>query len=461
MKRRVALVPTIFLCCVAFAALVSAAQISAPQNPLEVRADYPELAQRGAFPVGYRQIEVVDPHRIDFLHSDLATSKISFYDRRLYVTLWYPAAAGDAKTVAHYDRHPGAGPGSPYAESAQFPETGLAIANATPLRGKAPLVIYSHGFTNWASHIAPLAEVLASRGYVVASIDHDDIPYNDGKGIGLSFVDTASGRVRDLRAVALQLRTLAADSGFPLAGAYDPDHLALMGYSMGGYGVLTAASGGFDPNGALLKRLPKPIFEGEMEGQLQPIPGLQALVLFAPWGGQPGNRAWSTAALASVKVPAMIIDGDHDDVAGYQEGVRWIFDNLKSSDRYMLVFENARHNIVGVEAPQSAQNSLNKIEKWDEPVWRKDRIEAIDAHFVVAFLDRNLRHDPAMDGYLNPPTPHSNDGTWPESPNSGTGDASPYAGHDPGHDPNSSNYWKGFQRRWALGLELEHAKPSN
>jgi predicted dienelactone hydrolase len=338
----------------------------------------------------------------------------------------------------------------------------LAIANAAPLKGKAPLVIYSHGFTNWALHISPLAEVLASRGYVVASIDHDDIPFKDGKNIGLAFVDTASGRARDLRAVALQLRAWAAnpnDATFPLAGTYDPDHLALMGYSMGGYGVLTDASGGFDPNGGLFKRMPKTVFDGEMEGQLQPIPGVEALVLFAPWGGQPGNRAWSDAALARVKVPTMVIDGNFDDIAGYQEGVRWIYDNLKSADRYLLTFENARHNIVGVEAPKAAQDSLSKVQKWDEPVWRKDRIEAIDAHFVVAFLDRTLRHDAAMDSYLNPPTPHSNDGTWPETPGANqAGDAaSPYAGHDPG----SSNYWKGFQRRWALGLELEHAKPSN
>jgi predicted dienelactone hydrolase len=460
MRSRFMLFSTLYVCFAAFAAQPGvAAQDPAALNPVEVRADYPELAQRGSFPVGYRQIEVVDPHRIDFLHSDLAAGKVTFYDRRLYVTVWYPAAGGDTKTVAHYDRHPGAGVGSPYAESAQFPETGLAIADAAPLKSKAPLVIYSHGFTNWAAHISPLAEVLASRGYVVASIDHDDIPYKDGKGIGLAFVDTASGRVRDLRAVALRLRALSADASFPLAGAYDPDHLALMGYSMGGYGVLTAASGGFDPNGPLFQRLPKAIFEGEMEGQMQPIPGVEALVLFAPWGGQPGNRAWSAAELASVKVPTMVVDGDHDDIAGYQDGVRWIFDNLKSSDRYMLVLENARHNIVGVEAPKAAQDSLSKVQKWDEPVWRKDRIEAIDAHFVVAFLDRTLRHDASMDSYLNPSTPHSNDGTWPETPmaNSGSAEASPYAGHDPG----SSNYWKGFQRRWALGLELEHAKPSN
>ena len=423
----------------------------------DTRADFPELAQRGPNVVGFRQIEVVDPHRIDFLHSDVASGKVTLYDRHLFVTLWYPATGGDGKSVAHYERHPGAGPGSPYADSAQFPQTGLAIAGAVPKKGAAPLVIFSHGFTNWAAYFVGTAEVLASRGYVVASIDHDDIPFKDGARSGLAFADTASGRARDQRAVAAALRKLAADPAFALSGTYDPDNMALVGYSMGGFGLLESAGSGYDADGALFKILPKPIFEGILEESgkepVKPIPGLKAMVLMAPWGGQPANRAWSAAGLASIKIPTLTIDGDHDDIAGYEEGVRWIYDNLKASDRYLLVFENARHNIVGADAPAAAQDSFGLIEKWDEPVWRKDRIRAIDAHFIVAFLDRYLRNDTGMDSYLNPPTPHSSDGAWPLE--RGQNADNRYGGKDAA----SANYWKGFQRRWALGLELRHDRP--
>jgi predicted dienelactone hydrolase len=442
--------------------------LSAASAQTTPRADYPELAQRGPNLVGYRQIDIVDPHRTDFLHSDLGSGKFNSYDRHLFVTVWYPAAEGDPKTVAHYDRHPGAGPGSPYADSAQFPQTGLAILNATPKKSSAPapLVILSHGFTNWATYFAPMGERLASRGYVVASIDHDDIPFKQGSNPGIAFVDTASGRARDQRAVARELRKLSADPAFALSGTYDPDNLALIGYSMGGFGLLESAGAGYDPAGPLLKLLPKTTFDGILEdhaspdranpGESAPIPGLKALVLLAPWGGQPANRAWSAAALASIKTPALMIDGDHDDIAGYQEGVHWIYDNLKSSDRYLLVFENARHNIVGADAPETAFGNFALIEKWDEPVWRKDRLRAIDAHFIVAFLDRYLRNDTTMDSYLNLPTPHSNDGTWTQQRGQSANDpANIYAGHDPA----SANYWKGFQRRWALGLELQHDKP--
>ena len=422
-------------------------------SQLPARADYPELAQRGPNAVGYRVVKVVDPHRADYLKSDLAKGQIAIGDRHLYVTIWYPAAGGDLHTIAHYDRHPGAGPGSPYAESKQFPQTGFAILDAPPQKGAAPLVIFSHGFTNWATYTAYLCETLASRGYVVASIDHDDIPYKEDSGPGISFLDTASSRARDQRAVARQLRDWASDPAFGLSGTYDPDNLALMGYSMGGFGALESAGAGYDANSPLFHLLPKPSFEGLFEADAKPIPGLKAVVLLAPWGGQPANRAWTMDALAAIKSPVLLIDGDHDDVAGYQEGVHWIFDNLKSSDRRLLVFENARHNIVGADAPAASFGTLSKIQSFDEPVWRKDRIRAIDAHFIVAFLGRNLRNDASMDAYLNPPTPHSSDGTW--TPARGQNGGSEYAGHDAA----SANYWKGFQRRWALGLELEHAKP--
>ena len=75
----------VFTALIAICLLVAAyaAEVPTPDQ----RADIPELAQRGPNPVGFRQVEVVDTQRIDFLHSDLAAGKVSFYDRRLFVTV--------------------------------------------------------------------------------------------------------------------------------------------------------------------------------------------------------------------------------------------------------------------------------------------------------------------------------------------------------------------------------------
>ena len=78
--------------------LCTSAQAAEHAGSPEQRADIPELAQRGPNPVGFRRVEVVDPQRVDFQHSDIASGKVTMYDRRLYVTVWYPAASGDPKT---------------------------------------------------------------------------------------------------------------------------------------------------------------------------------------------------------------------------------------------------------------------------------------------------------------------------------------------------------------------------
>jgi len=66
-------------------------------------------------------------------------------------------------------------------------------------------------------------------------------------------------------------------------------------------------------------------------------------------------------------------------------------------------------------------------------VWRKDRIGAINQHFITAFLDLYLKGDETRRNYLHVPVEKSNDGIWPDT------------------------VWKGFQRRWALGLEMHCA----
>jgi hypothetical protein len=70
---------------------------------------------------------------------------------------------------------------------------------------------------------------------------------------------------------------------------------------------------------------------------------------------------------------------------------------------------------------------------------------------ITAFLDWHLKGIADRAGYLNVPTPVADDGTWPlkEGEASGASVAQPTG--------STANYWRGFQRRWALGLELHHA----
>jgi hypothetical protein len=153
-----------------------------------------------------------------------------------------------------------------------------------------------------------------------------------------------------------------------------------------------------------------------------PAVGVRAVVLIAPWGGAAATRSFTPAGLAGLKLPSLWIMGDQDDVAG-ADGIRWLHDNAINSDRRLLVFANARHNLGGNPPPASALDTGRLRDAIDEPVWRKDMADAIIFRTLTAFLDLTLKGDATRAAYLD-------------------------AGPD--------GALKGFQSRWQLGLTASH-----
>jgi len=175
---------------------------------------------------------------------------------------------------------------------------------------------------------------------------------------------------------------------------------------------------------------------------------IKAVVAIAPWGAQPDAAVWREDVLRGLSAPLLLIDGDRDDVSNFPLGVKRVFDQTGSTDRYLLVYREAAHNIAGnpVALPEGAPFPV--VEAFADPVWRKERIEAINQHFVTAFLDYTLKGDSARLAYLKVPVAYASDGKWPSAPGQQWGGK--FAGdQQPG-------YWRGFQRRWARGLELHH-----
>jgi predicted dienelactone hydrolase len=411
--------------------------------------DMPELSHRGDRHVGVRAQTISAGSRLELTQAGLAGGRPAAKERRLSVTFWYPTASVESPVTYRSDAR-AAGVSAPRGRGVVEVQ-GCAARNAPALKARAPLVVFSHGYGGWATYTADLAETLASRGYVVAAIDHDDLPAADAAGFAVSFLATAVNRAQDQQAVIAALRQLSADPGFPLAGAYDPENLGLIGYSMGGFGALATAGAGYDPESPMYHRIPGDLLSANREGVREAVAGLRALVLISPWGAQQGVRSWSPNALDRIRTPTLLMVGDQDDVVGYDDGVRWIFQHLTGADRRLLVFENARHNIIGAAAPSSSHGDFAAIERFEEPVWRKDRLQAINAHFIVAFLDLTLRGRAASAAYLDPGAVRSNEGVW-SGPPPGPSSAGAFAGLAQA----GGGYWRGFQRRWALGLRLEH-----
>ncbi len=409
-------------------------------------ADAPELAARGAYSVGVRTLEIKNPNQVDILSFDKTTGKAPVYQRPLKIEVWYPATipAGAQERTVYEMGFPSGGSGFEGVPKA-FSVLGKALRDAPPVKGGPfPLVIVSHGYPGSRYFLTYLSENLASKGYIVAAIDHTDSVFGAEK----AFQSTVLNRASDQLFTMAALEDLAGQSGHFLNGILDSSRVAVVGYSMGGYGSLASAGAGYSPTSMGHGFVPGGYFadweEGSPKYQARLRKELRAVVAISPWGSQAPYNSWDAAGLAGIHIPMLVIAGDQDDVSDYAHGIKPAFEKAVHSDRCMLVYENARHNVGGNPAPAEALPNFVTREFFEEPVWRKDRITAINQHFITAFLDLTLKGDESRRAYLHVAPEISNEGKWPLPPGASVG----------AKLSDGTGYWKGFQRRWALGLEM-------
>jgi predicted dienelactone hydrolase len=406
-----------------------------------IRPDAPALAAYGTQAVGVTTLSLVNPKQLDILKAKAGEPTPS-YDRPLTVELWYPAIAGAPQTTDGQYQVMTRG-------KLMSTLTGKALREAQPLAGKAhPLVIISHGYPGNRFLLSHLAENLASKGYVVASIDHTDSTYGDQA----AFASTLLNRPLDQLFVLNELAKLNQTGQFK--GLINSDNTALIGYSMGGYGVVNTLGGGFTaasvagsmapPNKLLeVRQAGNPAHTASID------PRIKAAIAIAPWGWNRGF--WDAAGLAAIKTPIFYIAGSLDDVSGYAPGVRNLYEASVNAPRFLLTFDNANHNAAApIPAPTVSWQAVAHMknipaEHYLDPVWDTTRMNNIAQHFATAFLGKFIKGDSTMDAFLNL-TPNAKDGKWSAETN---GDLK--ADH---------SYWKGFPNRTAAGLRLEQAKPN-
>ena len=391
-----------------------------------------------------RTVRIVNPGQVDILKFDKASGKAPLYGRPLTLEIWYPAAIPEGKRErTDYDVAMPAGSGT-------FHLAGKSLRDAAPVSGKHfPLVVVSHGHPGSRLFMSFLSENLASKGYVTAAIDHTDSVFGEVKGFPSTLLNRANDQLFTIQA----LEELSRRPDDFLHGVLDAAHVAIVGNSMGGYGVLASAGAGYSKKAAAAQAVPGGYFDEWTEGsanfEARRPPNLKVIVAIAPWGAQPPYNSWDAAGLAGIRIPSLFIAGDKDDVSDFEHGIRPAFEGAVNSERCLLVFENAHHNTGGNPAPPEAMANFATLQFFDEPVWRKDRIAAIDQHFITAFLDLYLKGDESRRAYLHPAVEKSNDGRWPVKQGESTG-----AVYSDGAAAEGRTVWKGFQRRWDLGLEM-------
>jgi len=395
--------------------------------------DAPELADRGEYHVGVRTLDFVNKGQIDILKSKEGIDPL--YDRPLKIEVWYPAVLSNAlKEIATYEDVVGS-PLDSTRPVVSFTFNGRALRDAEPdKKSSYPLIIVSHGYPGSRVLLSYLTENLASKGYIVAAIDHTESTHRDQAG----FASTLLNRAKDILFVLNQIADAGkAGSNSFLSGIVDANNTALIGYSMGGYGVMNVAGAGYsDKLSGFFKMTTggsKAIAvrtNGNSEFNASIDPRIKAVVAFAPWGMQRG--IWDAEGLKNVKVPVFFVAGSQDDVSGYEDGTRAMYTGTVSADRYLLTYVNARHNTAPNPPPAITmeKNFSTDYYHYAEPAWDQRRINNINQHFVTAFLGIYLKQK-EYGKYLDLP-----------------------------ENSNTKN-WTGFKPRSSVGLELLHAKAIN
>ena len=394
--------------------------------------DAPELAQRGEYKIGVRTLDFVNKNQVDVLKSKGGIDPL--YDRPLKVEIWYPAnLPAGVKDLVTYDQVMGSS-NDPKRPLIPFTFMGRALRDATPKTsdGTFPLIIVSHGYLGSRLLLTYLTENLASKGYIVVAIDHTESTFKDAAG----FPSTLLNRSKDILFILNQIADLGkANSPDFLSGLVDTDNTALIGYSMGGYGVLNVAGAGYSEQ--ILKTF------GSLSGGSKAIDvrigthpdykstidsRIKAVVAFAPWGMERG--VWDAESLKGLKIPTFFVAGSQDDVSGYEKGIKAIYNGTINANRYMLTYMNARHNVAPNPPPAESLKPglhIDEYYRYAEPSWNERRINNINQHFVTAFLGIHLKKKD-FGKYLDLKE-NSNEKTW-----------------------------TGFKPRSSTGLELLHAE---
>lgn len=392
-----------------------------PRIPIfgDARGDAPELAPRGEHHVGVTTLTLINAGIGDVLNADTDPSAIT--DRELVIEVWYPAIIpADATELELYTDNL-------ILEGFQFYSRAFRDARPEMANGPYSLIIISHGLSGNRLQMTYLADNLASKGYVVAAIDHAD------GMVGLESIQTATYyRPVDIQFTLDSLASLSTDERSIFNGLVDTDNTGLIGYSYGGYGVLVSSGAGLAQQVMSIPLLvPGQLAEANLLENVTRDPRIKATYTFAPFGndlralGLPFGY-WSADSLAAIDIPLFIEAGSLDDVAHYQTGVVPVYDGVVNTQRYFLTILEARHNVA--PNPSPPVTSADQFLRYGEAAWDSQRLNNIAQHFTTAFFGLYLLGDENYAPYLD----------LVEVASEGSSDA--------------GTQWTGFPDRTAIGM---------
>ncbi len=275
-----------------------------------------------------------------------------------------------------------------------------------------PVIVISHGVSSGRRAFVYLAQHLASHGYAVVVPEHDDD--NQKYEQFLAGVDrpphpiTLISRPHDISLALDELEQLVQN------GAYtnlEVNNVGVLGHSLGGFTALAVAGAEFNfealhrdcslddrdrPSLNISLLVQCDLLDVEADGPFQlRDERIQAVFAMSP----PTSLFFGEAGLAAIDLPTLFLATSADIVVPAIPEQVLPYQWLGSSDRYLVMAENATHftflqgnltegaiplpsNLLGPD-PQAAQPYLKALS--------------------LAFFDRHLRDQTRAEGYLSQP----------------------------------------------------------
>jgi len=210
----------IVICLLSFVAIQPVLMAESPKIPL------PD--QKGPFNVGFQSFHVSG---LPIGDDDLTPP-----DGDTLVWVWYPVDPTDQDVDCKENPsdpscviYPGYFPGL-LLESPLGARTGVPVA-----QGRFPLVVHQHGYTVSVQEQISVLENLASHGFIAVAYNAND---------AFAPLPLICSRALDFQAIIDKVINPADDPlGKAFAASVDENKIGASGFSFGGYGVLSAATG--------------------------------------------------------------------------------------------------------------------------------------------------------------------------------------------------------------------------
>jgi predicted dienelactone hydrolase len=359
------------------------------------RPDAPPYGVRGSYSVGIRNLVVGGDSPLD-------------------ITVWYPALNADGyEMVTTYP--------NTIKLSGGFGSLRLATLGGQAIQGAPfdlsespyPVVVLSPGFSMEGASYGWLAEHLASHGFVVVSPEH-----LEGVGPGMNDLwRSVITRPQDILTVFTYLDEQVRAGG-DLEGLLDPQLVAVIGHSYGGYTSLAAAGARIDFDSfKLLCDTDAEEVEGSdimcggvvpHEADMVKLAGLDPIPpdLWPAWADPRVDAIvpmagdaylFNQAGLAPIDVPVMAMGGTQDTGTPFVWGVQPAYEYVSSPRKIKIAFQDAGHMIF-TGTCQSVYRLVRMNQTTFElvctdPVWDRNYVHDLVKHFATAFLLAELKQN--------------------------------------------------------------------